>query len=84
MWWRTGRPALRASIPLKTAARLLTTTSGRPLFSDGVPPMNRTIRVAGITLMALSALTMATGAEDKAKSIEGAWTQVEQKNGDAD
>lgn len=45
--------------------------------------MNRTLRWAGIGLVAMSALALAARAEDKAKSIEGAWMQVEQKNGDA-
>jgi hypothetical protein len=45
--------------------------------------MTRTIRMAGIGLMALSALALTARADDKAKSVEGAWRQVEQKNGDA-
>jgi hypothetical protein len=45
--------------------------------------MNRTIRVAVIGLMALSAPAVAARAEDKTRSIEGAWTHVEQKNGTA-
>ena len=45
--------------------------------------MTRTIRMAVIGLMALSALALTALAEDKAKSVEGAWRQVEQKNGDA-
>jgi hypothetical protein len=39
--------------------------------------------MAVIGLMALSALAVTARAEDKAKSIEGAWTQVEKKNGAA-
>jgi hypothetical protein len=45
--------------------------------------MNRAFRMAGIGLLALSALAINAGADDKAKSIDGAWRQVEQKNGDA-
>jgi hypothetical protein len=45
--------------------------------------MIRTIRMAAIGLMAFSALTLTARADDKTKSVEGAWRQVEQKNGDA-
>ena len=45
--------------------------------------MNRTIRMTAIALIALSGLVLAARAEEKAKSVEGAWQQVEQKNGDA-
>lgn len=45
--------------------------------------MNRIFCWTGIGLVAMSALALAARAEDKASSIEGAWTQVEQKNGDA-
>jgi hypothetical protein len=45
--------------------------------------MNRTIRAAGIGLLALSTTVVSARSEDKAKSIEGAWRQVEQKNGEA-
>src|SRR4051794_25883242 len=45
--------------------------------------MNRTIRMAGIGLMALSAVVLSARSDDKPKSIEGAWRQVERKNGDA-
>ena len=47
------------------------------------PQMNRTIRIALSGLIALSALGMTAVAEDKAKSVEGAWKQLEQKNGPA-
>lgn len=43
--------------------------------------MNSTILSASIVLAALPAF--AARADDAAKSIEGAWRQVEQKNGDA-
>ncbi len=39
------------------------------------------IRIAVIALLASSTLATTAFAEDKASSIEGAWTQVEQKNG---
>src|SRR3954449_4512656 len=45
--------------------------------------MTRTLRLAAIGLVTLSALAPTALAEDKAKSVEGAWKQVEQKNGDA-
>ncbi|AGA24742.1 hypothetical protein [Singulisphaera acidiphila] len=45
--------------------------------------MNRACRMAGIHLMAFSVLALTALAEDNTKSIEGAWRQVEQKNGDA-
>jgi hypothetical protein len=45
--------------------------------------MNRAIRIAGIVLFALFGLALATRADEKAASIEGAWRQVEEKNGDA-
>ncbi|HWE36986.1 MAG TPA: hypothetical protein VG406_10505 [Isosphaeraceae bacterium] len=45
--------------------------------------MTRTIRRAGIGLMALAAFVLSPRADDKAKPVEGAWKQVEQKNGDA-
>ena len=41
------------------------------------------IRMAVIGLMASSALGVTAFAEDKANLVEGAWRQVEQKNGDA-
>jgi hypothetical protein len=47
------------------------------------PPMTRTIRMAVIGLMASLAIGMTAVADDKAKSVEGAWKQVEQKNGPA-
>jgi hypothetical protein len=43
--------------------------------------MSRTLRMAAIGLAALVALP--ARAEDKAKSVEGAWRQVEHRNGDA-
>jgi hypothetical protein len=43
--------------------------------------MNRTSRMAGIGVIVLSAL--AARADDKAVSVEGAWRQIEQKNGAA-
>jgi hypothetical protein len=45
--------------------------------------MTRTLRLAVIGLVTLSALAPTAFAEDKARSVEGAWKQVEQKNGDA-
>jgi hypothetical protein len=49
--------------------------------------MTRTARAAVIGLVAVSALSAISHAQDKdkdkPKSIEGAWKQVEQKNGDA-
>jgi hypothetical protein len=45
--------------------------------------MNRAIRMAGIVLFALSGPALAARADEKAKPVEGAWRQVEQKNGDA-
>ena len=47
--------------------------------------MTRTIRMAVIGLVTLSLFTLVPTAfaDDKAKSVEGAWKQVEQKNGDA-
>ncbi|MDG3007871.1 hypothetical protein [Paludisphaera mucosa] len=45
--------------------------------------MYRTIRTAGLLLMALSTLAPTTDAEEKAATVEGAWRQVEQKNGGA-
>jgi hypothetical protein len=45
--------------------------------------MTRTIRMAAIGLMALSALALTARADDKLMSVEGAWKQVEQKNGNA-
>lgn len=43
--------------------------------------MTHTIRVGVIGLIASSALAMTALAEEKANSVEGAWKQVEQKNG---
>ena len=45
--------------------------------------MNHAIRIPMIGLMASFALAMNAFAEDKANPVEGAWRQVEQKNGDA-
>ncbi len=45
--------------------------------------MNRTIRMTVIGFIALSTLAVTAFADDKATSVEGAWRQVEQKNGDA-
>ena len=45
--------------------------------------MTHTVRIAVIGLFASSALAMTAFADDKANSVEGAWTQVEQKNGNA-
>ena len=45
--------------------------------------MNRSIRMAIIGLIASSGLATDAFAEDKANSLEGAWRQVEQKNGQA-
>jgi hypothetical protein len=45
--------------------------------------MTRTIRMAVIVLMVSSALATTTFADDKPNSVEGAWSQVEQKNGAA-
>jgi hypothetical protein len=45
--------------------------------------MTRTIHLVGIGLVILCTLVPTTFAEDKAKSVEGAWKHVEQKNGDS-
>lgn len=45
--------------------------------------MNRTLLSAGIVSLAISALALSARADDKGKSIEGAWKLVEQKNGEA-
>ena len=45
--------------------------------------MTCTIRIAAISLIAVSALAVFAQADDKPKSVEGAWRQLEQKNGDA-
>ena len=45
--------------------------------------MIHTIRFAVLALMAAFALATTAFAEDKANSVEGAWTQVEQKNGES-
>jgi hypothetical protein len=45
--------------------------------------MTQSIRIAVIGLMASSALAMTAVADDKASSVEGAWKQVEQKNGES-
>jgi hypothetical protein len=45
--------------------------------------MNHSIRMIVISLMATTALATTAVAEDKANAIEGAWKQVEQKNGEA-
>jgi hypothetical protein len=45
--------------------------------------MTQTIRIAVFGLMASSALAMIAVADDKANSVEGAWKQVEQKNGES-
>ena len=47
--------------------------------------MTHTLRLAGIGLIALSALAVPARGQDKdkAKPMEGAWKQVEQKNGDS-
>src|SRR5579862_4943165 len=45
--------------------------------------MSRTIRMAGMGLVALIALNLTARSEDKPKSVEGAWRLVESKNGDA-
>jgi hypothetical protein len=45
--------------------------------------MTQTIRIAVFGLMASSALSMIAVADDKANSVEGAWKQVEQKNGES-
>jgi hypothetical protein len=56
---------------------------GSTILSRRKPPMTHTIRIALIGLLASSALTLTAFADDKPASIEGAWTQVEQKNGTA-
>jgi hypothetical protein len=45
--------------------------------------MTRTLRYTGIGLMALAVSALAARAADKAKPVEGAWRQVEAKDGDA-
>ncbi len=45
--------------------------------------MTRTYRSVGIGLIASIGLTLGALADDKAAPIEGAWKQVEAKNGDA-
>jgi hypothetical protein len=45
--------------------------------------MSIAIRTAGICLVAMAVAALADGADDKPKPVEGAWRQVEQKNGDA-
>jgi hypothetical protein len=45
--------------------------------------MSRTLRMAGIGLVALVALTLTARSDEKPGSIEGAWKEVEARNGDA-
>jgi hypothetical protein len=45
--------------------------------------MSRTLRMAGIASVAFFALTLTTRSDEKAKPIEGAWKEVEARNGDA-
>lgn len=45
--------------------------------------MNRTLRWTAFGLVITSAFALAARAEDKRSPIEGAWTQVVQKNGEA-
>jgi hypothetical protein len=45
--------------------------------------MNSVIRTAGIGFVLVAAVNLAAHADDKAKPVEGAWRQVEHKNGDA-
>jgi hypothetical protein len=56
---------------------------GSAIFPQWKLPMTHIFRMAVIGLMASSALAMDAFAEDKANSVEGAWRQVEQKNGPA-
>ncbi|HEY2156795.1 MAG TPA: hypothetical protein VGH33_14285 [Isosphaeraceae bacterium] len=46
--------------------------------------MTRACRSVGIGLIALTGLALTALADDKATPIEGAWKQVEAKNGDAE
>ena len=45
--------------------------------------MSRTLRMAGIGLVTLFALSLAARSDEKPRSIEGAWKEVEARNGDA-
>ena len=45
--------------------------------------MNQTIRMAVIALLVSPALAATAVADDKANPVEGAWNQVEQKNGES-
>ena len=45
--------------------------------------MNPATRMAVIAFLASSALATAAFADDKANSVDGAWNQVEQKNGES-
>ena len=45
--------------------------------------MSRTLRMAGIGLVALLALTLTARSDEKPRAIEGAWKEVEARNGDA-
>jgi hypothetical protein len=45
--------------------------------------MSRTLRMGGIGLVALFALSLTARSDEKPGSLEGAWKEVEAKNGDA-
>jgi hypothetical protein len=45
--------------------------------------MSHTLRMAGIALVALFALNLTARSDEKPKPIEGAWKEVEARNGDA-
>ena len=45
--------------------------------------MSRTLRMAGIALVALFAFNLTARSDEKPKPIEGAWKEVEARNGDA-
>jgi hypothetical protein len=57
---------------------------GQPILSRWKHPMTHTIRSAIIAFVGFSALAATAFADDKANLVEGAWRQVEQKNGNAE
>jgi hypothetical protein len=69
---------------VESAGPLVYNGIGSTLLPQWKTPMTHTIRIAVIALMAALALATSVLADDKATiSVEGAWKQVEQKNGDA-
>jgi hypothetical protein len=66
---------------LKAPGLFVYNRMGLTLLSRWKPPMTHTFRVTVVGMMASLALATTAFAEEKPNSVEGAWKQVEQKNG---